>query len=56
MDLLLMELLYNVEWFGQVIGTGFWWIHELCCYAPVDNSWFDPEPVLDPNLDLEGLF
>jgi len=56
MDVLLMSLLYEVEYLSQLLGTGFWWIHELCCYEPIDNSWFDPEFGVTGCINLDGLF
>ena len=56
MEILLLELLYNVEYLTDVLSIVAWWIHEFCCYEPVDYSWFDPNYGVNGCLNLEGLF
>ena len=56
MELILLELLYNVEYVAQVASTGFWWIHEVCCYEPVKAIPFDTELGVTNCVNLDGLF
>ena len=56
MELILLELLYNVEYLAQVASTGFWWIHEVCCYEPVKAIPFDTELGATGCVNLDGLF